>query len=81
MFNWTDDEAKLLLKVKRDYKVSKAAEGTDWESILSKYADVLELMLAQYPETPEAAKDLNKDYPHKKTEITKQVLTTKLKAI
>ena len=81
MFNWIDDEAKLLLKVKCDYKVSKAAEGTDWESILSKYADVLELMLAQYPETPEAAKDLNKDYPHKKTEITKQVLTTKLKAI
>ena len=28
-----------------------------------------------------AAKDLNKDYPHKKSEITKQVLTTKLKAI
>ena len=65
----------------RNYKVSKNAEGIDWESIQSKYADILELMLAEYPETPDAAKDLNKDYPHKKTEITKQVLTTKLKAI
>ena len=29
------DEAELLLKVTRNYKVSKAAEGTDWESIYS----------------------------------------------
>ena len=56
----------LLLKVTHDYKVSKAAEGTDWESIHSKYADILQLLLAQYPETPEAAKHLNKDYLHKK---------------
>lgn len=47
-FKWTDDEAELLLEVTRDYKVSKAAEGTDWESIQSKYADILELMLAEY---------------------------------
>ena len=25
MFKWTDDETELLLKVTRDYKVSKAA--------------------------------------------------------
>ena len=59
-FKWTDDEAELLLKVTHDYKVLKATEGTDWESIQSKNADILELMLAEYPE------DLNIDYPHKK---------------
>ena len=30
--------------------------------------------------TPEEVKDLNKDYPHKKIDITREVLTTKLKA-
>ena len=65
-FKWTDNESELLLKVTRNYKVSKAAEGTDWKSIHSKYADILQLLLAQYLETPEAAKDFNKDYPHKK---------------
>ena len=65
----------------RDYKVLKAAEGQIWNLYkVRKYADILELMLAEYPEILDAAKDLNKDYPHKKTEITKQVLTTKLKA-
>ena len=39
-FKWTDDEAELLLKVTRDYKVSKAAEGIDWESVQSKSADI-----------------------------------------
>ena len=52
MFKWTDDKVELLLKVTHDYKVSKACEGTDWESIQSKYADIFELMLVQYPETP-----------------------------
>lgn len=30
--------------------------------------------------TPDEAKELNKGYPHKKDEMTKQVVTTKLKA-
>ena len=59
-FKWTDDEVEALLKVMCDYKVSKAADGIDWESTQSKYA---ELMLAQYPETPEAAKDLEQGLP------------------
>ena len=29
-FKWSDDEAELLLKVTRDYKVLKASEGVDW---------------------------------------------------
>jgi len=39
-FKWTDDEVELMLKV-MEYKVSKAAEGTDWESVQSKYLDVI----------------------------------------
>jgi len=80
-FKWTDDESELLLKVTSEYKVAKASDGVDWESVQSKYGDILERMLAEYPATQEAAKELQKDYPHKKSEITKQVLTTKLKAI
>jgi len=80
-FKWTDDESELLLKVTSDYKVTKASDGVDWESIQSKYGDILEQMLAEYPATQEAAKELQKDYSHKKSEITKQDLTTKLKAI
>ena len=57
------------------------AEGTDWESIQSKYSDILEWMLEDYPEISKAASELNKDYSHKRSEITKQVLMTKLKAI
>ena len=38
-FQWSDDEAELLLSVTLDYKVSKAAEGVDWESVKSKYSD------------------------------------------
>ena len=80
-FKWTDDEAELLLKVTQEYKVLKSAEGVDWESVQSKYSDILKRMLAELPASCEEARELNKDYPHKKTDITKQVLTTKLKAI
>ena len=38
-------------------------------------------MVDELPATPDKAKELNKDYPHKKDELTKQVVTTKLKAI
>ena len=33
LFTWTDDEVELLLKVTNEYKVSKTAEGVDWESV------------------------------------------------
>jgi len=36
-------------------------------------------MLENYPET--SSDQLNKDFSHKRSEITKQILTTKLKAI
>ena len=80
-FKWSDDEAELLLKVTRDYKVLKASEGIDWESVQSKYTDICKQMKDELPETPDEAKEQNKDYPHKKDELTKQVVTTKLKAV
>lgn len=87
-FQWTDDEAELLLNVTFDYKVAKAVTSVDWESVKSKYDDILERFKAELPTEPpsEAEKErigngLAKDYQHKKEEVTKQILTTKLKAI
>lgn len=74
-----DDEAELLLSVTYDYKVKKSAECVDWESVKSKYDDILELMLEALLSSPDEAH--GKDYPHEKTAITKSILATKLKNI
>ena len=80
-FQWTNDEAELLLTVTHDYKVKKVAEGIDWESVKSKYADILELMRNELPSSAEEGSTLLKDYPHSKEKVTKLILTTKLKAV
>ena len=81
-FQWTDDEAELLLNVTHEYKVQKISENVDWESVKSKYEEILVLMKAALPSTPEEAQQqIDKDYPHTKDEITKQILSTKLKSI
>jgi hypothetical protein len=79
-FIWKDDEVKLLLKVTEEYKVRQTAENVDWESCQSKYSDILELFMSQYP-SAENAKSIGKDFPHKKEEMTKVIITTKLKAV
>ena len=79
-FIWTDDEVELLLSVANDYKTKKAAESIDWESVKSKYSDILDMFKAVLPGADEE-RNAFKDFPHKKEEITKQVLTSKLKAI
>ena len=61
-FVWSDDEAELLLSVTHQYKVAKLAEGVDWESVKSKYNDILELMQNELPSSTEEAAGLNKDY-------------------
>ena len=53
---------------------------TDWESCQSKYADILHLIKQQYA-TNEEAKNMGKDYPDDVEELTKNIITTKLKAI
>nr|XP_055076718.1 uncharacterized protein LOC129455952 [Misgurnus anguillicaudatus] len=74
-FVWTDQEVELLLNVTLDYKTTKLQENIDWETCQSKYADILTLFLEQYPN---ASSD---DFPHQKEDITRTVLTTKLKAV
>ena len=76
-FKWTDDEAELLLSVTLDYKAKKAAENVDWESVKSKYDDILVMMQAEMP--AEKTERPIKDYPHLKSETTRALLSTKLK--
>ena len=80
-FFWTDDEVELLLTVTQQYKVQQMAEGTSWESVKSKYADILQLFVSELPATEEEASQSVKDYKHRKVDVTKEILTTKLKAI
>ena len=44
-FVWEDDEVELLLKMTADDRTKKVAEGVDWESVKSKYQDILDLYL------------------------------------
>ncbi len=76
-FVWTDDESELLLNVANEYKVVKAAESVDWESIKSKYEDITERFIAGLPDEPV----FQRDYPHSKDSITKQIVASKLKSI
>ena len=80
-FFWTDDEVQLLLKVTGEYKANKEMENIDWESVQTKYSDILQILMDQLPNSPDEGKKIGKDYPHKKEEITKATLTSKLKSI
>ena len=76
-FIWSDDEVELLLSVTHEYKVKKAAESTDWESIRSKYKDIFELFVAALPQENNDMRD----FPHRKEEIKLANITSKLKGI
>ena len=53
-FIWMDDEIELLLlKVTHEFKVKKAAESVDWESVRSKYDDIWKEFKLQMPSSPE----------------------------
>ena len=41
-FTWADDEVELL-KVTNEYKVQKSTKSVDWESVQSKYGDILDV--------------------------------------
>lgn len=71
-FKWTDDEAELLLTVTNEYKVKKMEENIDWESVKTKYEDILKLMKEELPATVQESSDSIKDYPHTKEEMTKK---------
>ncbi|RXN03160.1 tripartite motif-containing 16-like protein [Labeo rohita] len=73
-FKWTDNKVELLLPVTQEYKVAKASENIDWETCQNKYAEILDRLKEQYPVDDIA-------YPHSKDDLTKLIITTKLKAI
>ena len=78
-FIWTDDEAELVLNVAIEYKTKKATESVDWESVDSKYSNIQKEFLAALP--ADNGEDSIKDFLHSKEQITKQVVTSKLKAV
>ena len=73
-FVWTDDEVELLLNVVVEYKVKRTAENVDWESCISKYSDILEMFLAQYP-SPENAESIGKEFTHYENNFNKTHLS------
>ena len=76
-YKWTDDEVELLLTVTKEYKTKQIAKSIDWESCVDKYGEIPEAYSAHYP-SPEYAAAIGKDFPHKKNELTKSVLTSTL---
>ena len=68
-----------MLNVAIDYKTKKAAESVDWESVKSKYSDIHKEFLAVLP--ADNGEDSFNEFPHNKEQITKQVVTSKLKAV
>ena len=76
-FSWSDDETELLLHVTLEYKTEKIARSEDWESIRSKYNDIWERLIAQISERIEERS--TEDFPHSPEEITKAMVTSKLK--
>ena len=49
LFNWTEEETALLLKVVLDYKTAKLAIAQDSEAIRSKYDDLAKRLIEAYP--------------------------------
>ena len=47
---WSDDKSQLLLNVTHEFKVKPLMNGTDWESMRSKYADIMELFKKELQE-------------------------------
>eukprot|EP00117_Sycon_ciliatum_P040135 scpid64007/ scgid29545/ len=51
-FVWGEDEVRLLLSSVLDYKTSKAADGVDWDSVKSKYVDILDKYIMESTPSP-----------------------------
>lgn len=71
-FSWSDDEIQLLLMSSLDFKAQCEFEGTDWESVRSKYEKIFDIMMKGYPE--------GEQYQNKRS-MTKDRVTAKLKNI
>ena len=49
IFQWTEEETALSLKVIHDYKTAKVMSGRDWETVRSKYHDLKDTFISNYP--------------------------------
>ena len=79
-FTWTDEETSLLLHVASSYKTDKTTEGKDWQSVRTKYEDLLQLFIERYPKNNED--DLEQFPNSKDTNVfTKEKIVAKLKRI
>ena len=58
-FNWNDEEIELLLEVVLHFKSDKAGRGLDWESIETKYVDIPDIFIENYPKNT-----TNESFPH-----------------
>ena len=72
-FLWTDDEVQLLLEVTSDYKSQCEFQGENWETKRSKYGNICDRLLVQYPSDAEK-------YPNKDN-VTKERIAAKIKTI
>ena len=79
-FTWPDEETTLLLHVASSYKTDKTTEGKDWESVRTKYEDLLELFIERYPTNEEVNPE---QFPNSKNTsvFTKERIIAKLKRI
>lgn len=63
-----------------NYKTTKTMKKIDSEACHSKHQDILDKYKEMYPTTGDAEK-LGKDFPHNKEDITKLIVTSKLKSV
>ena len=81
-FSWTDPEIELLLEAVKVFASNCMFNGTDWESVKSKYDKIREILVERYPKIKEGERS-NPDYPNSKSleRITKDRIAAKLKAV
>ena len=72
-FCWTDDKLQFLLKALLDFKSKCEFQGKSWKLKRSKFENILDIMLKQYPEDQEK-------YPNREKR-NKDRVAAKLKAI
>ena len=79
VFNWTDHEIALPVGVIIDYKADRASKGEDWDTMRSKYEDILALFLERYPTDP--AKESEFPNSKDKSVFSKERLIGKIKKL
>ena len=71
----------FFCQLRTKYKIRCLGKGIAWESVKDKYKDILVLFKGELPATEEEKDLVTKDYPHLAEQVTKEVLSSKLKAI